>query len=100
MLASPLVMRLRTFLFITALLPCHLYLLPQTLTKQVPPPDAGPAAASGNAAQTSSGSTDAASSGTSLPAAPAEASDYPIAEVLPAAPSGVPVRLEYEHMEK
>ncbi len=96
MLASPLVMRLRTFLFITALLPCHLYVLPQTLTNQVPPPDAGPAAASGNTAQTSAGSTDAASSGTFLPDAP----DYPIAEVLPATPSGVPVRLEYEHMEK
>jgi LPS-assembly protein len=67
-------MRVRTFLFITALMLCHLKLWPQTLTKQFP----------------------AASGPSSLPDAP----DYPIAEVVPAPPSGVPVRFESKQQEK
>ncbi len=67
-------MRLRTFLFITALMLCHLKLWPQTLTKQFP----------------------AASGPSSLPDAP----DYPIAEVVTAPPSGVPVRFESRQQEK
>jgi len=67
-------MRVRTFLFITALMLCHLQLRPQTLTKQFP----------------------SASGPSSLPDAP----DYPIAEVVAAPPSGVPVRLESKQQEK
>src|SRR5580700_7478597 len=67
-------MRVRTFLFITALMLCHLQLRPQTLTKQFP----------------------AASGPSSLPDAP----DYPIAEVVAAPPSGVPVRFEARQQEK
>ena len=67
-------MRVRTFLFITALMLCHLQLWPQTLTKQFP----------------------SASGPSSLPDAP----DYPIAEVVAAPPSGVPVRLESKQQEK
>ena len=61
-------MRVRTFLFITALMLCHLQLWPQTLTKQFP----------------------SASGPSSLPDAP----DYPVAEVVATPPSGVPVRFE------
>jgi LPS-assembly protein len=53
---------------------CHLKLWPQTLTKQFP----------------------AASGPTSLPDAP----NYPIAEVVAAPPSGVPVRFESRQQEK
>jgi LPS-assembly protein len=67
-------MRVRTFLFITALMLCHLKLWPQTLTKQFP----------------------AASGPSSLPDAP----DYPIAEVITTPPSGVPVRFESKQQEK
>ena len=64
-------MRVRTFLFITALMLCHPQLRPQTLTKQFP-------------------------SASGLPDAP----DYPIAEVVAAPPPGVPVRLESRQQEK
>src|SRR5271156_8919 len=67
-------MRVRTFLFITALMLCHLKLWPQTLTKQFP----------------------AAAGPSSLPDAP----DYPIAEVVASPPSGVPVRFESKQQEK
>ncbi len=67
-------MRVRTFLFITALMLCHLKLWPQTLTKQFP----------------------AASGPSSLPDAP----DYPIAEVVATPPAGVPVRFEARQQEK
>ena len=70
-LASHLVMRVRTFLFITALMLCHLQLCPQTLTKQFP-------------------------SASGLPDAP----DYPIAEVVATPPPGIPVRLESRQQEK
>ena len=67
-------MRVRTFLFITALMLCHLQLWPQTLTKQFP----------------------SASGPSSLPDAP----DYPVAEVVTAPPAGVPVRIESNQQEK
>src|SRR3984885_12132311 len=67
-------MRVRTFLFITALMLCHLKLWPQTLTKQFP----------------------AAAGPSSLPDAP----DYPIAEVVASPPTGVPVRFEAKQQEK
>src|ERR1700761_3161228 len=67
-------MRVRTFLFITAIMLCHLKLWPQTLTRQFP----------------------AAPGLSSLPDAP----DYPIAEVVVAPPSGVPVRFEAKQQEK
>jgi LPS-assembly protein len=67
-------MRVRTCLFITALMLCHLELWPQALTKQFP----------------------SASGPSSLPDAP----DYPIAEVVAAPPSGVPVRVEAKQQEK
>jgi len=71
-------MRFRTFLFrafllIIAFVLCPCQLRPQTLTRQFPP--SGPS---------------------SLPDAP----DYPIAEVVAAPPSGVPVRLESKQQEK
>jgi LPS-assembly protein len=67
-------MRVRTFLFITALMLCHLQVWPQALTKQFP----------------------SASGPSSLPDAP----DYPIAEVVAAPPAGVPVRIEAKQQEK
>jgi LPS-assembly protein len=67
-------MRVRTFLFITALMLCHLQLRPQTLTKQFP----------------------SATGPSSLPDAP----EYPIAEVVAAPPSGVVARLESKQQEK
>jgi LPS-assembly protein len=67
-------MRTRTFLFITVLMLCHLQLWPQTLTKQFP----------------------SASGPSSLPDGP----DYPIAEVVAAPPTGVPVRLSANQQEK
>ena len=67
-------MRVRTFLFITALMLCHLQVWPQALTKQFP----------------------SASGPSSLPDAP----DYPIAEVVAAPPAGVPVRIESKQQEK
>jgi LPS-assembly protein len=67
-------MRVRTPLFITALMLCHLQLWPQALTKQLP----------------------SAPGPSSLPDAP----DYPIAEVVNAPPSGSPVRLQADQQEK
>jgi LPS-assembly protein len=67
-------MRVRTILFITALMLCHLQLRPQTLTKQFP----------------------SASGPSSLPDAP----DYPIAEMVATPPTGVPARLEARQQEK
>ena len=94
MLTSPQVMRLRTLLFITALLLCHLQLWPQALTKQFPL-----AIESGEAAPASQENTPAgaaSSSPDSLPDAPG----YPIAQVIPAPPSGVPVRIQSDQQEK
>jgi LPS-assembly protein len=73
-LASPLVMRVRTCLFITALMLCHPQSRSQTLTKQFP----------------------SASEPSSLPNAP----NYPIAEVVTEPPTGVPVRIEADKQEK
>jgi LPS-assembly protein len=67
-------MRIRTFLFITALMLCHPKLYPQTLTSQFP----------------------SASGPSSLPDAPG----YPIAQVVPPPPTGVPVRLQSNQQEK
>lgn len=88
------VMKIHPLLFITALLACHANLWPQRLTKQFPPETQEAPAASGSAAVESAGDTAPASS--TLPYAPG----YPIAEIVPATPSGVPVHLEYDHMEK
>src|ERR1700677_4576965 len=87
-LTSPLVMRIRTFLFITALMLCHPQLWPQTLTKQFPSQAPG-AAATGSAESNLAVDSVAApqSPQGSLPDAPG----YPIAEVVEAPPSGVPV---------
>ena len=91
-------MRVRSFLFITALLVCHLKLWPQALTKQFPLADQGEtargAAAAGVAQE--SGRAAAASAADSLPDAPG----YPIAEVVPAPPSGFPVRFQSDEQEK
>ncbi len=81
-LKSPLVMTVRTFLFITALMLCHPKLWSQTLTKQFP-----------SAVQ----SADApAPSAEPLPSAP----DYPIAEVVVAPPAGIPVSIQANQQEK
>jgi LPS-assembly protein len=71
-------MRVRTCLFITALLLCHPQLRPQTLTKQFP----------------------SASGPSSLPDAPNAAPNYPIAEVVNAPPTGVDALLEADLQEK
>jgi LPS-assembly protein len=96
-------MRVRTFLFITALTLCHPQLWPQTLIKQFPARATGtaadggaglaPAANGGTAAQ---GPDASASSTGKLPDAP----DYPIAELVAAPPTGVPVGLQSDRQEK
>jgi LPS-assembly protein len=89
-------MRVHTFLFITVLLLCHLNLWPQALTKQFPlAPEGEPVSSEAKAAvHAEAGAT--SSSDDSLPDAPG----YPIAEVIAAPPTGVPVHLEYDQMEK
>jgi LPS-assembly protein len=90
-------MRLRIFLFIMAFLPCHLYVWPQALTRQLPPADQSPSASpSDNPSEPANSAEASPPDDSELP----EAAEYPIAEVLPTPPTGVPVRLEYEHMEK
>jgi LPS-assembly protein len=96
-------MRVRTFLFITALMLCHPKLWPQTLTKQFPAATPGNPA-SGRAEPNLANDPDGPAASTQGPASAAEslpdAPDYPIAELVATPPSGVPVRLEYQHMEK
>src|ERR1700722_7083114 len=65
-LASPLVMRVRTFLFITALMLCHPQLWTQTLTKQFPSAAPG-SAASGRAEQSLAANQQTAPSDAPLP---------------------------------
>src|ERR1700678_218697 len=99
-------MRVRTFLFITALTLCHPQLWPQTLTRQFPaavPGDPAPGRAeqsladNGVAATQSPQQAPAASlPDASLPDAPG----YPIAEVVEAPPAGVPVVIRADQQEK
>jgi LPS-assembly protein len=92
-------MRVRTFLFITALMLCHPQLWPQTLTKQFPTAAPG-SAASGRAKQEAA----ADNGGVQSRQAPAEslpdAPDYPIAEVVGTPPAGVPVVFRANQQEK
>ena len=88
-LTTPLVMRVSTFVFITALMLCHLQVFPQTLISQFP--STAPGAPEAGTAQPSLATGDP-----DLPDAP----DYPIAQVVPPPPSGVPVRFEYKQLEK
>jgi LPS-assembly protein len=81
-------MRIGTFLFITACLLCHPQVFPQTLTRQFPSTATG--TATGTAPPTLATSSD------DLPDAP----NYPVAQVVPAPPSSVPVRFEYKQLEK
>lgn len=86
-------MRIRTLLFITSLLACHLNLWPQTLTKQFPP----------RAVETpgiNASATGEEAGGEAPGKASPSASDYPVAELVPSPPSGVPVRFEYSRLEK
>lgn len=81
MLRLPLVMRARIFLCITLLYLCHPQLWPQAVTKQFPPPaQAEISVSAGN-----------------LPDEPGQDSgqsgDIPVAKVLPAPPTGVPVEI-------
>jgi LPS-assembly protein len=100
-------MRVRTFLFITALMLCHPKLWPQTLTKQFPTATPGntasgktvPDLAIDSVAATQSQKT-AASEPDSRPGSLPDASDYPIAELVATPPSGVPVHFEYKQLEK
>src|ERR1700722_3164049 len=101
-------MRVRTFLFITALTLCHPQLWPQTLTRQFPAAVPGGAAVgraepepslavNGVAATQSPQQAPAASlSDASLPDAPG----YPIAEVVETPPAGVPVVIRADQQEK
>jgi LPS-assembly protein len=96
-LTSPLVMRVRTLLFITALMLCHPRLWPQTLTKQFPAavPES---AAAGTAGSNLAGDLQSAPAATSstLPDTPG----YPVAEVVTPPPTGVPVILQANQQEK
>ena len=84
-LTSPLVMTARTFLFITALLLCHLQLWSQPLTRQLPSPAQGANAPAGPAEP--------------LPDAPGNP-DYPVAEVVIPPPAGIPVNIQADQQEK
>ena len=94
-------MRVRTFLFITALMLCHLKLWPQTLTRQFPAIVSGDTAKGGAETdlakdRVAAQDPQAASGSTPLPDAPG----YPIAEVVATAPPGVPVKLISHQQEK
>ncbi|WP_158752401.1 LPS-assembly protein LptD [Acidobacterium sp. S8] len=80
MLRLPLVMRARTFLCITLLYLCHPQLWPQAVTKQFPP-----AAGTADAGEKRSSETLVQDAGIS--------SDIPVAKVIPAPPTGVPVEI-------
>src|SRR5579862_3145755 len=84
----PLVMRARIFLCITLLYLCHPQLWPQAVTKQFPP---APAAAAGSPGTSPVTPSDTPSS--TLPDAPDGPSDIPVARVVPAPPTGVPVEI-------
>jgi LPS-assembly protein len=94
-------MKARFFLCITVLVLCHGQLRSQTLTRQFPHSEAGEtgsptggiAVAAPHAAPTAAG-TDA------LPDDPSQQSDIPEAQVIPAAPSGVPVRIASQTQTK
>ncbi len=94
-------MRVRTFLFITALMLCHPKLWPQTLTRQFPAivsEDTAKGGAETDLAKDRVAAQDpqAASGSTSIPDAPG----YPVAEVVATAPPGVPVKLISHQQEK
>jgi LPS-assembly protein len=94
-------MRVRTFLFITALMLCHLKLWPQTLTRQFPAivsEDTAKGGAETDLAKDRVAAQDpqAASGSNSLSDAPG----YPIAELVATAPPGVPVKLISHQQEK
>ena len=84
-LTSPVVMTVRTFLFITALTLCHPQLRSQTLTRQFP-----------SAAQSADAS---AAPADPLPDMPNSA-DYPVAEVVIPPPTGIPVSIQADQQEK
>jgi LPS-assembly protein len=95
-------MRVRTFWFITAFLLCHHAVWPQALTMQFPTTDAGSTASGGakpDLAAEKVAAQETSAQETGVPDAP-EASPYPIAEIVPAPVTGVPVKLEYKRMEK
>lgn len=85
------VMRVRTILFITTLLVCHPIVWSQALTRKLPP-----ALSSASQREKTSVGQKHGSSTSALPNAPG----YPIAEVVPPPPVGVPVRFEYDQLEK
>jgi LPS-assembly protein len=87
-------MRIRPFLFITALIACHPIVWPQTLTKQFPPTVAEIQADSG--ARPAENRTEIRGSEPDSP----EENSYPIAEVAPPPPTGQPLKFEYDHLEK
>ena len=94
-------MRVRTFLFITALMLCHLKLWPQTLTRQFPATVSGDTAKGGAETdlakdRVAAQDPQAASGSTPLPDAPG----YPVAELVATAPPGVPVKLISHQQEK
>jgi LPS-assembly protein len=84
MLRLPYVMRARIFLCITLLYLCHPQLWPQAVTKQFPPAPAATASSPG---------TPLPAPSSTLPDDPGEASDIPVARVVPAPPTGVPVEI-------
>jgi LPS-assembly protein len=93
-------MRVRTFLFITALMLCHPQLWTQTLTKQFPSAAPG-SAASGRAEQSLAANQQTAPSDAPLPdESLPNAPGYPIAELVETPPAGVPVAIRADQQEK
>src|SRR5215475_9114446 len=82
MLKLPLAMRARIFLCITLFYLCHPQLWPQAVTKQFPP------------------SAGAPSNGDTLPDDPSTVADIPVAKVIPAPLTGVPVEIRAERQRE
>jgi LPS-assembly protein len=95
-------MRIRTFLFITALMLCHPQLRPQTLTKQFPAQAPDRTASAKTESNTGAPQQNTQAAPTSLPDAPSlpDSPGYPIAEVVEAPPAGVPVVFRADQQEK
>src|SRR5580658_5712718 len=90
-------MRVRTFLFITALMLCHPKLWPQALTKQFP--SAAPRDTAYGGAQPDL-ATDRVAAAQGLPGSPSLPDAPPIAELVATPPAGVPVKLISDQQEK
>src|SRR5450755_3014010 len=89
-LELPLTMRARFFLCITVLVLCHPQLWPQAVTKQLPLSNDG-AAASVRPPASATNPVSKEPTTTDLPDDPSMVSDVPVARIVPAPQTGVPV---------